>query len=91
MVNEEVELAPNAHWVHETSAEVRIKQIDGHTDSISNCELLKSGDTIFTVSDDNTARLWNFASGKQLHVYRNLHDQGQIIPRAKLSQDNTKY
>ena len=93
MVNDDPELAPNAHWVHEHSAEVRIKQIDGHTDSINNCQLLKfkSSDVIFTVSNDNTARLWEFNSGKELHVYKNLHDDNQPIPRAKVNYDNSKF
>lgn len=91
MVNEECsELAPNARWVHEHSAEVRIKQIDGHEDSINNCQMLKSSDVIFTASDDNTARLWDFASGREIHKYTNLHEEGQSIPRVKLSSDDSK-
>jgi WD40 repeat protein len=90
-MSEIVELAPNAKWVHEKSAEVQIKQITGHADSIVNCQLFKNSETIFTVSNDNTARLWDFSSGKELHVYSDLHDKNQPIPRGKLNDDNTKY
>lgn len=68
---------------------VRIKEITGHADSISSCQLINNDNFIFTVSDDQTARLWAFNSGKELHVYENLHDLN--IPKGRVSHDNTKY
>ena len=90
MNHENIELAPNARWVHEKSAEVKIKQINGHNDSIINCQLFKSNENIFTVSNDNTARIWDFVTGRELHVYGDLHEEKQPITRGKLSDDNTK-
>ena len=72
-----------------TKKKVRIKQIDGHTDSINSCQLINDDEIIFTISNDNTARLWDGNSGKQLHVYSNLH--GGIIPQGRVDHENTKY
>lgn len=68
---------------------VKIKQINGHTDSISSCQLINNDQVIFTSSNDNTARLWDFHSGKELNVYPNLHDL--TIPKACVNHSNTKY
>ena len=68
---------------------VRIKQINGHKDSINSCQLINKDQHIFTVSNDNTARIWNFKSGAELNSYKNLHDA--IIPKARVSDDNSKY
>lgn len=111
---EESELASNAKWVHEPSAEViisfdffntittmswktklvystkvKIKQINGHTESINSCQLIKDDQIIFTVSNDNTARLWDFTTGKELNIYGDLHDG--IIPQAKVNHDFSRY
>ncbi|CAF0763944.1 unnamed protein product [Brachionus calyciflorus] len=88
-MNNEVKLAPNAQWVHEHSAEVRIKQINGHKDSVNTCQLIKDDEIIFTVSNDNTARLWNFHTGEEINSYKNLHDA--IIPKARVSHDNSNW
>lgn len=68
---------------------VRIKQINGHKDSVNSCQLIQNDEVIFTVSNDNSARVWKFATGEELCCYKNLHDA--IIPRARVSRDNTKY
>ncbi|RNA35068.1 WD repeat-containing 88 [Brachionus plicatilis] len=88
-MNQESALAPNAQWVHEKSAEVRIKQINGHKDSVSSCQLINNDQNIFTVSNDNTARIWNFNSGAELNTYKNLHEA--IIPKARVSHDNSNW
>ncbi len=82
------ELSTNAKWVHETSAAVRIKCILGHKDSVNCCQLISNDEIIFTVSNDHTARLWDFKSGKELQVYSDLHSSD--ITKAKVSLDNTK-
>ncbi len=110
---EESELASNAKWVHEPSAEViivyflisihftflelniifsiqvKIKQINGHTESINSCQLIKNDEIIFTASNDNTVRLWDFTTGKELNIYGDLH--GSIIPQAKVNHDFSRY
>lgn len=67
---------------------MRIKQINGHKDSVNSCQLISNDQKIFTVSNDNTARIWNFQSGAELNSYKNLHDA--IIPKARVSHDNSR-
>ena len=56
---------------------------------MNNCELIRNEELIFTVSNDNTVKLWDFHTGKELHTYENLQ-ANNTIPRAKVSHDNTK-
>ena len=70
------------------SYKVRIKCILGHTDSVNCCQLMNNDEIIFTVSNDHTARLWDFKSGKEIRVYSDLHSSD--ITKAKVSLDNTK-
>lgn len=88
MSYDDIELAPNARWVHESSAEVGIKQIDGHKDSISSVQLIDNDSKMFTVSNDQTARIWDFVSGKELTCFRDLHATN--ISRARVNKENTK-
>ena len=85
---DDIELAPNARWVHESSAEVGIKQIDGHTGPVKSVQLLENDTKIFTVSDVYTARIWDFVSGKELHCFANLHEN--CIANAKVNEDSNK-
>ncbi|CAF2786465.1 unnamed protein product [Rotaria sp. Silwood2] len=57
-------LAPNAEWVHESSAQVG--------------------------SNDNTARIWDFHSGKQIHQYNLNHDMA-AIPAVRINQEATRW
>ena len=81
-------LAANAKWIHENSAKVRIKQIKGHTDSITNCQLIDGDRKIFTISNDKTARIWDFESGQELKVFANLHTS--VISKGQVNEENTK-
>ena len=85
---DDIELAPNARWVHESSAEVGIKQIDGHAGSVKSVQLMDNDSKIFTASDDMTARVWDFVSGKELSCYSNLHEN--CISGARVNKDFTK-
>jgi len=65
---------------------VQIKEITGHQDSVNNLKLINNDQTIFTVSNDRTARLWDFKTGKELHKFANLHETQ--IPCAQVTADN---
>ena len=81
-------LAPNAKWIHENSAQIQMIRIDGHTDTITSCQFIYDNKQIFTVSNDNTARVWDFETGEELKCFSNLHQS--IIPKGKVNNENTK-
>ena len=85
---DDIELAPNARWVHESSAEVGIKQIDGHSGSVKSVQLIDNDSKIFTASDDYTARIWDFVSGREIHCFTNLHEN--CISKARVNQETNK-
>lgn len=43
---------------------------NGHTDAITSLSYSKDGTRLLTTSFDNTARIWDVATGKQLHVLK---------------------
>jgi len=83
------ELAPNAEWVHENSAEIRIKVIRGHTKAITSCQLIDNDQKIFTCADDNTARIWDFNSGEELQRFQLGH--GDHVVFGRVTNDNKKF
>ncbi|CAF1195103.1 unnamed protein product [Adineta steineri] len=82
-------LASNAEWVHESSAEVEIKLYHGHTGPISSCQLIENKNWLFTGSNDQTARVWDFNSGKQINSYKLNHDMAEI-PAVRVNQEVTR-
>lgn len=83
------QLAPNAEWAHETSAEVKIKLIRGHSAGIASCQLIHNETKLFTCANDLTARIWDFKSGAELAKFSNLHEAN--ISSCKMNFDNTKF
>lgn len=45
----------------------------GHTDDVTSVVFSKNGDKLLTASYDNTARLWDVATAKELSVFGQLH------------------
>ncbi|CAF2130374.1 unnamed protein product [Rotaria magnacalcarata] len=82
-------LASNAEWVHEKSAQVKIKSYHGHTKPIKTCQLIENQNWILTGSNDNTARLWNFDNGKEIHKYELNHDMASISG-VRINHDHTR-
>lgn len=68
---------------------MEIKLYHGHTGPINSCQLIEDRDWLLTGSNDNTARLWNFHSGKQIHTYQ-LGHQMDAVPAARLNTQGTK-
>lgn len=82
-------LASNAEWVHESSAQVEIKLYHGHTGAINSCQLIENKNWLITGSNDNTARVWDFNTGKQIHLYKLNHDIASI-PAVRINHDATR-
>ncbi|CAF2036189.1 unnamed protein product [Rotaria magnacalcarata] len=82
-------LAPNAEWVHESSAQVEIKLYHGHTGPVKSCQLIENKNWLITGSNDNTARIWDFQSGKEIHRYKLNHDMA-AIPAVRINQEATR-
>lgn len=59
-----------------------------HSDSVVQSQLIENDKKLFTVSNDNTAYIWEFPTCYQLKSYSNLHKSS--ISCAKVSNDNTK-
>ena len=61
----------------------------GHTGPINTCQLIEDRDWLLTGSNDNTARLWNFHSGKQIHTYQLNHEM-ESVPAVRLNGEGTR-
>ena len=61
----------------------------GHTGAINTCQLIEDRQWLLTGSNDNTARIWNFNSGKQIHQYE-LGHQMAAIPAVRLNAEGTR-
>lgn len=46
-----------------------VSELKGHTNTITHAEFSKDESQILTACDDHTARLWDSASGKELHKF----------------------
>ncbi|KAG0006803.1 hypothetical protein BGZ65_003452 [Modicella reniformis] len=62
-----------------------IQTLKGHTEGISSLSFSSKGQWIITGSSDNTARLWEVATGKNLHI---LQDESSIRSVAYSPKDN---
>ena len=60
-----------------------IQVLQGHTDKILHARFSKDEKRVLTGSEDNTARLWDVASGKELHQFKH----GSTITTAEFSPD----
>jgi len=52
--------------------------------------LIENKNWLVTGSNDNTARVWDFNSGKQINVYKLNHDMADI-PAVRINQEATRY
>ncbi|MBS0498260.1 MAG: AAA family ATPase, partial [Proteobacteria bacterium] len=62
------------------------RNLRGHESLVNNAQFAPDGKTIVTASQDNTARLWDAASGKELAVLRgheSLVNNAQFAPDGK--------
>ena len=59
-----------------TSLEAPPRVLSGHTNSIWDLDISRDGRYLATASLDKTARLWDFATGKIVHVFSG--DMGQV-------------
>ncbi|CAF1653396.1 unnamed protein product [Adineta ricciae] len=69
--------------------DVEIKLYHGHTGAINSCQLIEDKNWLITGSNDNTARVWDFNSGKQIHLYKLNHDMADI-PAVRMNQQGTR-
>lgn len=54
-------------WNAQTGEQVA--ELDGHTDTITRAEFSRDETRVITASDDHTVRVWDAASGKELHMF----------------------
>jgi len=52
--------------------------------------LIETKNWILTGSDDNTARLWDFHSGKEIHKYKLNHNMA-TVSAVRINHDLTRY
>ncbi|CAF3354907.1 unnamed protein product [Rotaria sp. Silwood1] len=88
-INLKESLASNAEWFHEKLAQVEIKLYHGHTKSIKTCQLIENKNWILTGSNDNTARLWNFNNGQEIHKYELNHNMADVSA-VRINHDTTR-
>ena len=62
-----------------------VAELRGHTDKVLHARFSKDERRVLTGSDDNSARLWEVASGKELHRFKH----GSTITTAEFSPDET--
>ena len=60
-------------------------QLKGHTDAVNGAIFSPDGKMVLTTSWDTTARLWDTATGKELHRFRD--PTGSVIRRAAFAPD----
>ncbi|RUS84992.1 hypothetical protein EGW08_007237 [Elysia chlorotica] len=75
-------------WDSEDLATVRIKVLQGHTDSANSCQFIEH-DKVLSSSSDCSVRIWNWKTRKCLKCYENLHKAN--IPQASATQDGKKF
>ncbi|XP_046842114.1 WD repeat-containing protein 88-like [Xenia sp. Carnegie-2017] len=56
-------------WEHEDLAQVKIKVLRGHLDSVNSCQYFENDTRVLSSSNDQTVRIWDSESGKQLCVF----------------------
>lgn len=56
-------------WEHEDLAQVKIKVLRGHLDSVNSCQFFENDTRILSSSNDQTVRIWATNSGRQLCTY----------------------
>ncbi|XP_005093569.1 WD repeat-containing protein 88 [Aplysia californica] len=76
-------------WDSEDLATVRIKVLQGHSESVNSCQFIQNTQKIFSASEDCSIRLWNFRTGKCIQTYDNLHEVN--IPQAHSLPDGSKF
>ena len=74
-------------WNASFSQEVKLGLPVGHTDNVTSAAFSPDGKTLVTASWDNTARLWDAASGKLLHT---LEGHTSIVISAAFSPDGKR-
>jgi hypothetical protein len=52
--------------------------------------LIENKNWLITGSNDNTARIWDFNSGKEISQYKLNHDMA-TIPAVRINQEATRY
>ncbi|WAR12065.1 WDR88-like protein [Mya arenaria] len=78
-----------ACWEHEQLAQVQIKVVKAHNDSVNSCEYFDNDQKILTGSSDRTVKLFNVEDGLCLQTYKTKHKD--IITEARGSKDRTKF
>ncbi|XP_028392577.1 WD repeat-containing protein 88-like [Dendronephthya gigantea] len=56
-------------WEHQDLAQVKIKVLRGHLDSVNSCQFFENDSRVLSSSNDQTVRIWATESGKQLNTY----------------------
>ncbi len=52
--------------------------------------MIEDKNWILTGADDNTARLWDFNTGKEIHKYE-LHHTIPAVSAVRINHDTTRY
>ncbi|XP_031442673.1 WD repeat-containing protein 88 [Clupea harengus] len=82
---EETEDNTQSVWEHDPLAQIPIKVLRGHTDTVSSCQLALNDQKLVTSSYDKTAILWDVESGEPLRVFERGHTapvtQCALIPQ----------
>ncbi len=72
----------NAVSINNALTGEQLHLLTGHTSAVTGAVLSYDGQRLLTTSDDGTTRLWNTATGKSIHVFRNPPPAPPTTPRA---------
>ncbi|KAL4235037.1 WD repeat-containing protein 88 [Mactra antiquata] len=80
---------PKASWEHEELAQVKIKVIRAHNDSVNSCEYFDNDQKILTGSSDRTVKLFDIEEGVCTKTYHTRHSD--IVTEARGTPDRSKF
>ncbi|XP_006819827.2 WD repeat-containing protein 88-like [Saccoglossus kowalevskii] len=75
-------------WEHEDLAQVKIKVMRGHKDSVTGCQFCCDDTKVLTCSNDKTCILWDIESGKPVQTYEG---HARFVTSCSMKHDNTKF
>ncbi|XP_062845817.1 WD repeat-containing protein 88-like [Trichomycterus rosablanca] len=74
-------------WGHEPHAQIAVKVLRGHADSVSSCHFCLHDTRLLTGSHDKTAMFWDVETGAQLMVFKGHSD---VITRCCLVPERNR-